>query len=147
VAPELQLGDSRLPIATVERGPIQIMNKINLAEKLSLFDEHWKPHLVGELNGQYVKLVKFQGPFTWHYHELEDELFLTVKGRFRMDFREDGRDQEVWIEQGEMIIVPHGMEHRPYADEEAEVLLFESASTLNTGNVKNELTKTVVERI
>jgi mannose-6-phosphate isomerase-like protein (cupin superfamily) len=123
------------------------MDKINLSQKLSLFSEHWKPHIVGELNGQYVKLVKFQGPFTWHHHDAEDELFLVVKGKFRMDFCEDGREQEIWLEEGEMIIVPHGLEHRPFADEEAEVLLFEPASTLNTGNVRNELTKTELERI
>ena len=128
-------------------GANNTMNKINLAQKLSLFDEHWKPHIVGELNGQYVKLVKFKGPFTWHHHENEDELFLVVKGRFRMDFREDGREQETWIEAGEMIIVPRGMEHRPFAEEECHVLLFEPSSTLNTGNVANELTVKNLKRI
>lgn len=123
------------------------MDKINLAEKLSLFDAHWEPHIVGELNGQLVKLVKFKGPFTWHHHETEDELFLTVKGRFRMDFREDGQDREVWIEEGEMIVVPRGVEHRPYADEEAQVMLFEPASTLNTGNVENEFTQKDLKRV
>ena len=108
------------------------MQKINLNQKLSLFNEHWKPHIVGELNGQYVKLGKFKGPFTWHHHENEDELFLVVKGRFRMDFREDGKDREVWLEEGEMVIVPRGTEHRPFADQECHVLLFEPASTLNT---------------
>ena len=123
------------------------MNKINLVQKLSLFNEHWKPHIVGELNDQYVKLVKFKGPFTWHHHENEDELFLVVKGRFRMDFREDGREQETWIEAGELIIVPRRMEHRPVADEACEVLLFEPASTLNTGNVENEFTVQHLERV
>ena len=123
------------------------MNKINLAQKLSLINEHWKPHVAGELNGQYVKLVKFKGPFTWHHHENEDELFLVVKGRFRMDFREDGREQETWIEAGEMIIVPRGTEHRPFASEECEVLLFEPASTLNTGNVENEFTVQHLDRV
>jgi len=116
------------------------MNKINLAQKLSLFDAYWKPHIVGELNGQLVKLVKFKGAFTWHHHEDEDELFMVLKGRFRMDFREDEHAQAIWIEEGEMIIVPRGVEHCPVADEEAHVLLFEPASTLNTGNIENEFT-------
>jgi len=116
------------------------METINLNDKLSLFSEHWKPHIVGELNGQQVKLVKFQGPFTWHHHDNEDELFLVVKGRFRMEFREVDRERSVWLEAGEMVIVPRGVEHRPVADEEAHVLLFEPASTLNTGNVENEFT-------
>jgi mannose-6-phosphate isomerase-like protein (cupin superfamily) len=123
------------------------MKKINLAQKLSLINEHWKPHIAGELNGQHVKLVKFKGPFTWHHHENEDELFLVVKGRFRMDFREDGGEQETWVEAGEMIIAPRGMEHRPCADEECEVLLFEPASTLNTGNVENEFTVQHLDRV
>ena len=122
------------------------MDKINLREKLSLIDDHWNPRIVGELNGQYLKLVKFKGPFTWHHHEAEDEMFLVVKGRFRMEFRERGDDsaapgdRDVWLEEGEFIVVPRGVEHRPVADEEAEVLLFEPASTLNTGNVQDELT-------
>ncbi|MEP6568548.1 MAG: cupin domain-containing protein [Acidobacteriota bacterium] len=123
------------------------MQKINLHEKLSLINDHWNPRLVGELNGQHLKLVKFQGPFTWHHHETEDEMFLVVKGRFRMEFRENGNDssaagvqKEVWLETGEFIVVPHGIEHRPVADEEAEVLLFEPATTLNTGNVRDQFT-------
>ena len=123
------------------------MNKINLAQKLSLFDDYWKPNIVGELNGQQVKLVKFRGPFTWHHHEDEDELFLVVKGRFRMDFRENGRERKIWIEEGEMIIVPRGTEHCPVADEETHVLLFEPASTLNTGNVENEFTVQNLSRV
>jgi mannose-6-phosphate isomerase-like protein (cupin superfamily) len=123
------------------------MNKINLRDKLSLIKDQWNPRIVGELNGQYVKLVKFTGPFTWHHHETEDEMFFVVKGRFRMEFREDGREQEVWLEEGEFLIVPHGVEHRPAADEEAHVLLFEPASTLNTGNVDNELTRQRLEWI
>jgi mannose-6-phosphate isomerase-like protein (cupin superfamily) len=123
------------------------MEKINLNNKLSLFSEHWKPHVIGELNGQQVKLVKFQGPFTWHHHENEDELFLVVKGRFRMEFREADRERSVWLEEGEMIIVPRSVEHRPVADEEAHVLLFEPASTLNTGNVENEFTVHVLETL
>ena len=126
------------------------MNKINLKEKLGLFDEYWKPHIVGELNGQLVKLGKFKGPFTWHHHENEDELFLVVKGRFCMQYREGSASaahQELWIEEGEMIIVPRGLEHRPVANEEAHVLLFEPASTLNTGNVQNEFTVPDLKRI
>lgn len=119
------------------------MDKINLSQKFTLFVEHWKPKIVGELNGQLVKLVKFQGPFVWHHHENEDELFLVVKGRFRMEFR----DRQVWLEEGEFLIVPRGVEHRPVADEEAHVLLFEPASTLNTGNVRNERTVPELEKI
>jgi mannose-6-phosphate isomerase-like protein (cupin superfamily) len=123
------------------------MDKINLAQKLSLFEDHWNPRIAGELNGQYLKLVKFKGPFTWHHHENEDEMFLVVKGRFRMDYREEGRDREVWIEEGEFIVVPRGVEHRPVAEEVCHVLLFEPATTLNTGNVENELTRKQLERI
>src|ERR1700674_4738378 len=129
------------------------MDKINLPQKLSLFDDHWNPRIIGELNGQYLKLVKFKGPFTWHHHETEDEMFLVVKGRFRMEFREagDGGSQngrrEIWLEEGECCIVPRGVEHRPVADEEAHVLLFEPAATLNTGNVHNERTIVRLEHI
>jgi mannose-6-phosphate isomerase-like protein (cupin superfamily) len=124
--------------------------KVNINEKLSLIQDHWSPHIAAELNGQYVKLVKFQGPFTWHHHETEDEMFLVVKGRFRMDYREPSaptEDREVWIEEGEFIVIPKGMEHRPVADEEAQVLLFEPATTLNTGNVENEFTKKELVRL
>ncbi|MDQ5844955.1 MAG: cupin domain-containing protein [Acidobacteriota bacterium] len=127
------------------------MEKVNLTEKLSLFQDYWNPRIVGELNGQYLKLVKFEGPFTWHHHETEDEMFLVVKGRFRMEFREndngDSQSREIWIEEGEFIIVPRGVEHRPVADEEAHVLLFEPASTLNTGNVANVLTRNKLDWI
>jgi mannose-6-phosphate isomerase-like protein (cupin superfamily) len=112
------------------------LEKINLASKLSLFSEHWSPKVVAELNGQQVKLVKFKGEFLWHQHENEDELFLVVRGRLRMEFR----DRQVWLEPGELIVVPQGIEHRPCADEEAQVLLFEPATTLNTGNIINERT-------
>lgn len=124
-----------------------MIQKINLAEKLALFSDYWKPHIISELNGQHVKLGKFKGPFTWHHHEQEDELFLVLKGRFRMDLREDGQEREVWLEEGEMIVIPRGVEHRPAADQEAQVLLFEPASTLNTGNVDNELTLRDLQRI
>jgi len=123
------------------------MKKINLHEKLSLINDHWNPRIIGELNGQYLKLVKFVGPFTWHHHETEDEMFLVVKGRFRMEYRESSNtssepveQKQVWLEEGEFMIVPRGVEHRPVADEEAEVLLFEPATTLNTGNVQDEFT-------
>jgi mannose-6-phosphate isomerase-like protein (cupin superfamily) len=119
------------------------MEKVNVAQKLSLFSDHWKPKIVGELNGQQVKLVKFRGPFVWHHHEHEDEMFLVVKGRFRMDYE----DRSDWIEEGEFVIVPRGVVHRPYAEEEASVLLFEPATTLNTGNVQGDLTLPVLERI
>ena len=119
------------------------MNKINLAQKLALFDAHWQPKIVAELNGQHVKLVKFKGAFVWHRHEAEDELFLVLRGRFRMEFR----DRYVWLEEGELLIVPRGIEHRPVAEEEAQVLLFEPVSTLNTGDVRNERTIETLERI
>jgi len=124
------------------------MQKLNLQEKLSLINDHWNPRIAGELNGQYVKLVKFQGPFTWHHHDNEDELFMVVKGRFRMDYRdEEDSDKETWIEEGEMIIVPRGVEHRPFAEDECHVLLFEPASTLNTGNIEDEFTRKQLENI
>jgi mannose-6-phosphate isomerase-like protein (cupin superfamily) len=119
------------------------VEKVNITEKLALFDEHWKPKIVGELNGQHVKLVKFLGEFVWHHHDEEDEMFLVVEGRFRMEFR----DREVWIERGEFIVVTHGVEHRPVAEEEVSVMLFEPASTLNTGNVTGEMTVAELDRI
>ena len=119
------------------------MEKISLREKLDSFSEHWSPKIVGELNGQHVKLVKFQGEFVWHHHEQEDELFLVVKGRFRMELR----NRDIWLEEGELLVVPRGVEHRPVAEEEVEVLLFEPASTLNTGNVENERTVHQLQRI
>lgn len=119
------------------------MEKVNLDDKLALFADYWSPKIVGELNGQQVKLVKFLGEFVWHKHDEEDELFLVVKGRFRMEFR--GR--HVLLEQGEFLIVPRGVEHRPVAEEEVHVLLFEPASTLNTGDVRNERTVARPDRI
>jgi mannose-6-phosphate isomerase-like protein (cupin superfamily) len=113
-----------------------LIKKINLSAKLALLNDHWSPRIVGELNGQLVKLVKFQGEFLWHHHDDEDEMFLVVKGRFRMEFR----DRHIWLEEGEFIVVPRQVEHRPIADQEAHVLLFEPASTLNTGNVRTERT-------
>jgi mannose-6-phosphate isomerase-like protein (cupin superfamily) len=119
------------------------MEKVNIRQKLALFAEQWQPKIVGELNGQLVKLVKFQGPFVWHQHEGEDEMFLVIKGRFRMEYR----DRSVWVEEGEFVIVPRGVEHKPVAEEEAHVLLFEPATTLNTGNVRSERTVAELERI
>ena len=119
------------------------MEKVNLHEKFGLFTEYWSPKIAAELNGQQIKLVRFLGSFVWHHHENEDELFFVVKGRFRMEFR----DRHVWLEEGEFLIVPWGIEHRPVADEEAQVLLFEPTSTLNTGNVRNERTKERLEKI
>ncbi|MEP7365315.1 MAG: cupin domain-containing protein [Acidobacteriota bacterium] len=116
---------------------------VNLKAKLARFHDHWSPKIVGELNGQHVKLVKFQGEFVWHHHEHEDEMFLVVEGRFRMDFR--GREQ--WLEAGEFLIVPRGVEHRPVAPEEVSVLLFEPAGTLNTGTAGGVLTVSEPERL
>ncbi len=110
------------------------MEKVNLAEKLALISEHWRPKVVGELNGQEVKIVKFCGAFPWHHHEREDEMFMAVRGSFRLEFR----DKTVELTPGEFVIVPRGVEHRPVADEEVEVLLFEPAQLLNTGNIVDE---------
>ena len=119
------------------------MEKVNLSQKFAQIHEYWKPYIAGELNGQHVKLDKLKGEFVFHHHENEDEMFLVVKGRFRMEFRE----RQVWIEEGEFIVVPRGVEHKPVADEECWILLFEPASTLNTGNVENELTLRNLEKV
>lgn len=119
------------------------MDKVNLAEKFGLFADHWRPKLVGELNGQHVKLAKLKGAFVWHRHDDEDELFLVVKGRLVIELR----DRDVMLEEGEFFIVPRGVEHRPVAEAEVHVLLFEPASTLNTGNVQDARTVAHVERI
>ena len=119
------------------------MEKVNLAAKLRTFSEHWQPKIVGELNGQQVKIVKFRGEFVWHHHENEDELFLVLRGELIMRLR----DREIGLWEGEFIIVPRGVEHQPFAREEAHVLLFEHASTLNTGNLRNERTVASPERI
>ena len=113
-----------------------MLEKVTLAGKFALFSEHWQPKIVGDLNGQHVKLVKFAGAFDWHHHAHEDELFLVVRGHFRMELR----DGHVDLSEGEFLIVPQGVEHRPVADEEVHVLLFEPASTLNTGSVRTERT-------
>lgn len=123
------------------------MQKINLAEKLALFSEHWNPRIAGELNGQQVKLVKFQGEFVWHHHDAEDELFLVVHGSFRMDYREGSEERAIDLHAGEFLIMPRGVEHHPVADQEVHVLLFEPDSTLNTGNVRSSRTVDHPERI
>lgn len=120
------------------------IEKVNLAEKFDLIPDHWNPRIAGELNGQQVKLAKFKGAFDWHHHEQEDELFLVVKGSFEMEFR----DKTITLHPGEFLIVPRGVEHRPVAQEEAEVLLFEPATTVNTGNLTDsERTRTNLERL
>jgi mannose-6-phosphate isomerase-like protein (cupin superfamily) len=124
------------------------MHKVNIAEKFSKITEFWKPYVGAELNGQMVKFDKLKGAFVFHHHDHEDELFLVVKGRFRMEYKDkDGRDRHEWIEEGEFIVVPRGVEHRPVADEECWLLLFEPASTLNTGNVVNERTHHELETV
>ena len=112
------------------------MEKVNLTQKLGLFDEYWSPKIVGKLNGQVIKIAKLKGEFLWHHHEVEDELFMVVRGRMVIKLR----DQDVPLEQGEFFVVPRGVEHKPVAEEEAHVLMFEPESTLNTGNVEGERT-------
>ena len=117
------------------------MNKVNLAEKLAQFSDHWSPRIVGELNGQQVKLAKVLGEFDWHRHEQEDELFLVIKGDLTIRMRDNGVHLgEVQLGEGEFCIVPRGVEHQPVAEDEAHILLFEPATTLNTGNLRNERT-------
>lgn len=119
------------------------MEKVRLVSKFASFSEHWSPKIVGELNGQQVKVVKFVGEFVWHRHDHEDEMFLVHRGRFRMELR----DRAIELEAGDFLIVPRGVEHRPVADEEVEVVLFEPAGTLNTGNVESERTVAEPARI
>jgi mannose-6-phosphate isomerase-like protein (cupin superfamily) len=119
------------------------MEKVNLQQKLSLFSDHWSPKIVGELNGQHVKLAKFKGEFVWHKHENEDELFFVIKGSFKMEYR----DKTVVVNENEFLIVPKGVEHRPVADDEVSIMLFEPASTLNTGDTEGGMTKHILDRI
>ena len=119
------------------------MEKVNLTDKFSLFQEYWSPKVVGELNDSHVKLVKLKGEFVWHHHEEEDELFLVVKGRLLIKLR----DRDIWLDEGEFTIIPKGVEHLPIAEEEVHVLLLEPKSTLNTGNVQNERTVTDLKQI
>jgi len=122
---------------------VKIMDKINIQQKLSLFNDHWNPKIIGELNGQQVKLVKFQGEFIWHKHENEDEMFYVLKGKFVMEFR----DKNIELSENEFLIVPKGIEHRPVAEKEVSVMLFEPAATLNTGDKVSDLTKIVLDKI
>lgn len=119
------------------------MDKVNLAQKFSMFQEYWSPKIVGELNETYVKLVKFKGEFVWHHHETEDELFFVVKGSMLIKLRA----QDIFLKEGEFVIIPRGVEHLPVAGEEAHVLLLEPKTTLNTGNIDNERTVVDLERI
>jgi mannose-6-phosphate isomerase-like protein (cupin superfamily) len=119
------------------------MDKVNIAQKFSQFDDLWSPKVIAELNGQYVKLAKLKGEFVWHHHEVEDELFLVTKGRLLIKFR----DRDVWLEEGELVVIPAGAEHKPVAEEEAHVLFFEPQTTLNTGNVQDDRTISELERI
>lgn len=119
------------------------MYKVTLTDKFSQITDYWNPHIVGELNGQQVKLAKFKGPFTWHHHALEDEFFFVVKGSFVMELR----DKNIALQEGDFLVVPRGVEHRPNAEEEVWVMLFEPASTLNTGNTENEFTQKQLNRI
>ncbi len=117
--------------------------KVNLAEKFSLFNDHWSPKIAGEINDAHVKLVKLKGEFVWHHHEHEDELFLVIKGRLLIKLR----DRDLWLNEGEFVIIPRGVEHLPVAQEEVHVLLLEPKSTLNTGNVENERTVAELDRM
>jgi mannose-6-phosphate isomerase-like protein (cupin superfamily) len=120
-----------------------MIGKVNVAEKFKAISDYWNPRIVGDANGQLVKLVKLKGEFVWHHHENEDEMFLIVKGTLKIEFR----DKNVLLEEGEFLVVPRGVDHRPVAQEEAHVLLFEPESTLNTGNVRNERTRDKLERL
>lgn len=125
-----------------------MMEKINLQQKFARFSEHWSPKMVGELNNFAVKIVKVQGAFVWHHHDVEDELFFVIKGRLLMQVRETPeRQNDIWVEEGELIIIPHGVEHRPVAEEEAHLMLLEPTTTVNTGNVASERTVLHVERL
>ena len=119
------------------------VEKVNLAQKFTLFNEYWVPYIVGELNDSYVKVDKLKGEFVWHKHESEDELFLVKKGKLLIKFR----DKDVWLDEGEFIIIPKGVEHKPVAEEEVHVVLIEPKSTLNTGDVRNEKTVSQLKRI
>lgn len=119
------------------------MDKVNIREKLALFSDHWSPKVIAELNGQAVKAVKLLGEFVWHHHDEEDELFLVIEGQLRMEFR----DRTVLVNPGEFIVVPHGVEHRPVAEQEVHLLLFEPLETVNTGNVVEARTRENLDRI
>lgn len=120
-----------------------MVEKVNVADKFGRFKEYWSPKIIGEVNDFYIKAVKFKGDFVWHDHEQEDELFYVVKGRFRIELR----DGAVELGQGEFAVIPKGVEHRPVAEEECEVLLLEPKTTVNTGAAESDLRKEVLERI
>ena len=120
---------------------------VNLAEKFGAFSEYFAPKIAGDLNDSHIKLGKVKGDFIWHHHENEDELFLVVKGMLRMKIREEGRERELQIRPGELIVIPKGMEHLPSADEETHIMMIEPKTTLNTGNVRNERTKEKLDRV
>lgn len=122
---------------------LKMSNVINIAEKLSKFNSHWDPHIIGELNNQHVKLAKLKGEFVWHTHDNEDELFLIIRGSLSIEFR----DKVLEVKEGEIVIIPKGVEHKPVAKEEVEVLLFEPVTTINTGAIKSDLTKSVLKRL
>lgn len=113
------------------------MEKINISEKFNLIEQYWTPKIVGELNGQWVKLAKLKGEFVWHHHQAEDEMFLVVQGQLKMQLR----DREIHLQAGEFLIVPRGVEHKPVADQEVQVMLFEPKTTVNTGNLRDERTQ------
>ena len=113
-----------------------MMDVVNIAQKFSLFQEYWSPRIAGELNDSYIKLARLKGEFVWHHHENEDELFLVVKGRLLIKLRTG----DLWLDEGEFVVIPKGVEHCPVAEEEAQVLLLEPKSTVNTGNIDNERT-------
>ena len=119
------------------------MKIINIAEKLDSFSEHWKPKIIAELNGQQIRIAKLKGEFVWHSHENEDEMFLVIKGKLTISFR----DGDKALNEGEFLVVPKGVEHKPSAEEEVSIMLFEPASVLNTGNVNNDLTVKNLDRI
>ena len=114
-----------------------MVEKINISEKFNLIEQYWTPKIVGELNGQWVKLAKLKGEFVWHHHQAEDEMFLVVQGQLKMQLR----DREIHLQAGEFLIVPRGVEHKPVADQEVQVMLFEPKTTVNTGNLRDELTQ------
>jgi len=139
------MNSSRCQTVATVKTPVKqkTMNKVNVAEKLSLFSDYFSPKIAGELNGQQVKLVKFKGEFIWHKHDNEDEMFYVLKGSFKMELR----DKTIVLNENEFLIVPRGVEHKPVADEEVSIMLFEPATTLNTGDAESELTKTILDII
>ena len=130
-------------VAHLNEGEEQMIEKVNIADKFSLFQDYWNPKIAGELNDSYVKLVKVKGEFVWHQHEREDELFLVVKGRLQIRLREG----DINLEEGEFVIIPRGVEHMPVAEEEAHVVLLEPKTTLNTGDVQNERTVAALQHV